>query len=399
MSNAIVVRRLHDPLTRSVLHHPFHPILKSFLIFGIELDSSNHVSNFRSAFYKFWTICVTFFYHYWIVCDVLYYARYTVQENALAESVTDWTSVLTFDILLWKRKSLQKLMTIAKLEALNVDEHVRKKLEKIALITCCFVWLYTCIFVIQFFVFSTDRDFQKHHTSSPLSYLSCYVSESHKIKILLLDRCTESFFTQGILTLTIALYLLLCLNAIKWFQELRSRYTPKESSTVPFRLPDIQRFLGTFDDLSQNVRRLDSVFSKSVAVWLLMILFLLCVRIVTIVNPTLTMTNEMVVIFVFTFTRAAATLIGINFMADSLHKEALTTLFHLDDLCGQNKIILNNSVYHEIQMAFVKFSFSPTHLTFWQITRLNRRFLMTCLGMMATYVIVAVQLYPNTMEG
>lgn len=377
--------------------HPFGPFFKSFLIFGIDLEGNQNSSIYKTILLRIWTVVVVIFYHYWIVFEILWYTKYTIQENALAESIVIWSSVLTFDILLWKRRTVHKFMAVVKLETLKLKDDVRKKHEKMILIMCCLVWLYSVVFVLQDFALVTMTRFEKHHTVSPISYVSLkYVSGPYKNMIFKIDTCMESFFIQGLLTLTIALYLVMCLNAIKWFQHLKE---VEDDSVEVWKLSDIQRFFQTFSDLSENVQLLDKIFSKAVGIWLIMILAFLCIRIVTMINPNMITTSQMVSEMTLTSFRATVTLVGITFIADSLHQEAMTTLFYLDDLMTKDKIATSNLVYHEIHMAFTKFSYNPIYLTLGHIIRLNRKFLMTCVGMMTTYVIISIQLYPNTMKG
>ncbi|GFT17295.1 uncharacterized protein NPIL_535881 [Nephila pilipes] len=252
------------------------------------------------------------------------------------------------------------------------------------------------IFVAQNLVFSVEKEYAKHHTSSILGYASQGLPESEQIAYYRLNGCLQSFFVQGLLTMTIALYLLLCLTCQKWFQHLKHQYSNNERLSS---LTETERFCSKFDELSNNVHLLDHVFSLPVAVWLLMILITLCVRIVSILNPLLPNTNQMITAIILSFSRAATALIGMSFIADSVYKNAMNTLFQLDNFPKAGKVALSNAMYQEIHMAFTRFAFYPTQLTFWKITRLNRRFLMTCIGIMTTYVIISIQLYPNARQG
>ncbi|GFQ72091.1 uncharacterized protein TNCT_158691 [Trichonephila clavata] len=376
--------------------HPFHLILKSFWLFGLHLEGYNDTTLIFNVFFKIWTVIIIFCYHSWIVFDVIWYFNHRVHENALAESVTVWASTITFDFLIWKRKDIRKLMEVVKTETLKLNEKTRKKHEKKILIVVVSVWLYVMIFVVQNLVFCVEKEYSKQHTSSIIGYASQGLSPSEQIAYYRLNGCLQSFFIQGLLTMTIALYLLLCLTCKKWFQHLKKQYSNTERLSS---LSETERFCSRFDELSKNVHLLDQVFSLPVAVWLLMILVTLCVRIVLILNPLLPNTNQMITATVLSFSRAATALVGMSFIADSVHKKAMITLFQLDSFPKVGKDALSNAMYQEIHMAFTRFAFNPTQLTFLKIARLNRRFLMTCIGMMSTYVIISIQLYPNAKRG
>lgn len=383
-----------DNRRESKLKHPFRLFLKIFRIFGMDLEGKKECT-FKYMMLKIWCVLAAFIFHHRLLCEIIWYTRHSFQENALAESIIVWSSALTFDMLLSKRQSIQRLLDIVKEEGLKMDVKCIQQQAKFILISCCIIWCYVLVYVSQYLIFMNERDYENTHVN-PLIFIEKYIPDHYKKSIYFLLICLESFFIQGILTFTIAFYLLLSLTASKWFQQLKSNYTiPNENERNRLNLYDIQRFSQIFDNLSSNVQLLDNVFSRPVGIWLLMILSLLCVRIVTLVNPVMKTTKQMAMVIFLTFSRAGTTLIGMCFIADYLHQNAISTLFHLDTLC-EKSIILNLVVYQEIQMAFSRFSFNPTHLTMLKVTRLDRRFLMSCVGMMATYIIISIQLFPET---
>lgn len=380
------------------LKHPFRVFITSFRIFGIDLEGGNDKDySIKSTVFQIWSALVALFLHYRLISEVVWYKNNFIQENALAESIAVWTSVLTFDKMLSNKIRIQRFMAVVKVEASKTDKKVLKKQMKFSLIVCCSIWFYVFLYILQYLIFRKDEEYETQHVS-PLGLLGNYVPSNYKIYFFRLFLCLECFFVQGILTFTMGFYLLICFNIINWFKILKDKYAPNSCQST-LNLEHVQRFIQLFENLSQNVKIFDNVFSASVAVWLLMILSNLCVRIVTIVNPTMPITKQMAAMIFLTFSRSAATLIGMCFIADFLNKNIISTLFLLDALCGEGSIVLDDTVYNEIQMAFTRYSFNPTHLTMWNIMRLDRRFLMTCIGMMTTYVIISIQIYPNTAEG
>ncbi|GBM58940.1 hypothetical protein AVEN_65630-1 [Araneus ventricosus] len=376
--------------------HPFYLFLIAFRLFGLNLGGDDGTNSLLNIVSKLWTFMMFFCYHFWVLFDASWYFRNKVHENALAESVTVWVAVATFDILIAKRKIAREFMKIVVAEAFVLSERARKKHERNILLTFILVWIFVMIFLAQNIIFNFEKEYNKHHTVSLVGYMSLDLPDAQHVLLLKLDACLECFFVQGFLTMIIALYLLLGLSCEKWFQHLKYHCSNNERSS---RLHEIKRFCTKFDHLSSHVQLLDRIFSLPVAVWLLMILVILCIRIVSILNPFLATTNQMILVTILSFGRAAVALIGMNFIADSIYKKAAKTIFQLDNFIREERSALNIIVYQEVLAAFTRFNFNPTHLTFWKIARLNRGFLMTCVGMMATYVIITIQMYPNAKRG
>lgn len=103
---------------------------------------------------------------------------------------------------------------------------------------------------------------------------------------------------------------------------------PKLNRKYFSELRDVSEYRTTFANLSRKVRLFDDVFSQIVAVWLLMILLNLCIRILVLLNPLSLIHRSPVRLFVeiLSFGRAALTLIGITFV----QTEALASIEKLD---------------------------------------------------------------------
>ncbi|GIY07338.1 uncharacterized protein CDAR_20791 [Caerostris darwini] len=381
-----------DKIADKRLNRHFDVFLKTFWIFGLDFVGYDGPSMLFKLFLKIWTCVNIFCYHFCIAVDVVWYFNHKIQEDVLAESVTNWVTVITFDFMLWKRTEMQKLMRLVQTETSKLTEKSQRKQRRQNFVVFISVLLYVIIFVSQNIVFKLEEGYNKYYHISFLNLASRNLREF----LFQLGGFLKCFFIQGLLTVTIAFYLLLCLTCKRWFHHLKRQYFGNRRSLNLF---EVQKFCSKFDELSNHVRLLDCIFSLPVALWLLMILMILCVRIVSILNPLLLTTNQMITVTVLSFSRAVITLIQMNFIADSVYKKATITLFQLDTFSRQERRVLNNAMYQEIQMALTRFTFTPTQLTFWKTARLSRRFLMTCVGMMTTYVIISIQLYPNAKRG
>ncbi|GFS39962.1 uncharacterized protein NPIL_34751 [Nephila pilipes] len=378
--------------------HPLDPILKSFLIFGIDIEHREVTGNFAKILFKVWSVILLLCYHYYLISDLAWYIRRAVQENAIAESISVWASIITYDLLLLRRKHIKKTVRFVYNETMKLNEKERKKFEKIVLIVCCVVWVYICIFVTQHGAFKHRENYGEFHTTTLLHMVYKRLNQPMRTIVAKLDKCIESFFIQGLMTLTMALYLLLSLNARLWFKNFQKHFENHECLKLDSQTLDIRHFTSSYEILAKNVHTLDDGFSQIVASWLLMILVTLCVRIISVLNPVTVTTNQMLTVIILTFTRAITTLIGTSFIADSVYNESLRAISLLFKLRTDN-IVWKSSTFYEIQLALTRYSFNPTQLTVWKFARLNRGFLMTCLGMMTTYIIIAIQLYPNAMKG
>ncbi|KFM72208.1 hypothetical protein X975_10836, partial [Stegodyphus mimosarum] len=334
---------------------PFSLLLKSFQIFGVDLEGEDS-SILYKVFFRSWTTLILLLYHYWFFCDIGFYFGHKAQENAIAESITVWSSVISYDILLWKGKDIRKLMAIMKEETEKLDRKLLGKQEKQVIFVFSISWLYMLIFIGQKLILTPEKGFGNRYTVNILRYLFDSLSEYDKIILFKLETALEIFFIQGFLTLTIALYLLLGLSARKWFKNLKRSYMRKRNSTeTGSKLTEIEEFCNDFDKLSLNVQLLDKVFTHPVAIWLLMILVTLCVRIVAVLNPRIPVTENLLTIIIVSFSRSAMTLVGMSFIADSVNQQATKTLFYLTTL-SHNTHTMSAAAYHEIHMAFTRSS-------------------------------------------
>ncbi|GIY11099.1 uncharacterized protein CDAR_380701 [Caerostris darwini] len=331
--------------------------------------------------------------------DFSWYIRHFVQENAIAESISIWACVITYDLFLLKRKHISKTVRFVQNESMNLSKKERKRFEKIVLRVFCLVWIYVCVFVIQHGAFKHRRRYGEYHTTTLLHMIYKKLDEPMKTIVSKLDKCIESFFIQGFLTLSMALYMLLCLNAKLWFKNFQQNFENQEEFKLNNQTLDIRKFATIYQNLAKNVGRLDDGFSQIIASWLLMILVTLCVRIISMLNPMTSTTYQMLTVIIMTFCRAITVLVGTSFLADSVYDESLKAISILLKLQEPERTVWKNSTFFEIQLTLTRYSFNPTQLTVWKFSRLNRSFLMTCLGMMTTYIIIAIQLYPNAMKG
>ncbi|GBL92221.1 hypothetical protein AVEN_91547-1 [Araneus ventricosus] len=383
--------------------HSLYPVLKSFLIFGIDVEQQeNFVNSGRFAF-KTWSVIITLCYHYFLISDLSWYIRRSVQENAIAESTSVWTAVLTYDLFLLNKKNISKTVRFVQVQTMRLTEKERKRFEKIVLTVCCIVWIYVCMFVIQHGAFKHRESYGEFHTTTLLHMVYKKLDNPWCTVFAKLDKCFESFFIQGFLTLTMALYILLCLSAKLWFktfqQYFKTHIATNHNIEEGGHMLDVGQFNSSYQSLAKNVERFDNGFSQIVGIWLLMIFVTLCVRIVSVLNPLTTTTQQMLTVIVMTFSRALTALVGTSFAADAVYNESLKAISILFKVTISENTMWKNSTFFGIHLALMRYSFYPTQLTVWKFARLNRGFLMTCLGMMATYIIIAIQLYPNAMKG
>ncbi|GIY08392.1 uncharacterized protein CEXT_691141 [Caerostris extrusa] len=106
----------------------------------------------------------------------------------------------------------------------------------------------------------------------------------------------------------------------------------------------------------------------------------------------------MIEVTVLALSRAIITLFAVSFTAGDVHKESKACLGKLDTILRKKDPIRDIAVCQEVQLAFTIFSFFPVHLTVWKFSSLNKAFLMTCIGMMTTYIIICIQLNPNALK-
>lgn len=384
--------------------HPFQPILISLRILGLRLDNHQFpMGSFKSIVATIQLVIIVLFYHYWALSDTVWFIQNQITGIVLADNVTAWSAVFTVDILLLKRKDFIKLLEVVSEETNNFCDEDKNKFLKILKISCVLVWVFIFILIITYVVLSVQPHFSKELTLHTLyqRILPENLSSTSKLIIFNVDHTAETFFIQGSLTMIITLYILLCYNAKLWFKRIVDDYEiPKQKRKYFCKLSDVCEYRTTFEKLSRKVKLLDDVFSQIVAVWLLMILLNLCIRILAFLNPLSLIHRSPVRLFVgiLSFGRAALTLIGITFAADFVQVEAIASIEKLDYMIRKNDMILNDCMYYEVQVAFSKCILIPTQLTAWKFAGLNRSFLMTCVGMMATYVIICIQLNPTAME-
>lgn len=381
--------------------HPLFPVLTSLTILGIKLECKNNDNEapLWKLLFKLHFVIVFFFYHYWAISDILWYFQNRIQEEVLADSVTNWTAVCTVDFLLFKRKEIRKFLIIVASETSMLSPEDKKKFRRIVIIACVAVWMLILLYMSQYVILSNAINFHKFFSNTPYILFEDNFSEYQKLVIYKVDQCFESFFIEGSLTMIIVFYILLCYSMTLWFRRFAKDYDGSNlKENVLAELKNVREFRTDFEDLSNKVKIMDNIFSLSVAAWLLMILINLCVRILAILNPFTLNTPETVFLVSLSFIRAAITLIGVSFAADAVQKEALNALEKIDSMIRKDCSNWNNSLYHEVQLAFIKYSCFPTHLTVWKFASLNRSFLITFLGMMVTYVIICIQLNPTAMN-
>lgn len=379
--------------------HPLNPILMSLCILGVNVQNTSSYGIFKKMLYRIQLVLILILLHYWALSDVSWYFRNRIKEVSLAESVTVWASVCTVDCLLLKKKEFLQILTFVASETSKLNDKERRKFRIAVWIICVFVWIFVFVFITQYLIFSDSIDDYKYFSSTPYYFLYDKLTPNGRALVMKLDRCIENFFIQGNLTMIIALYILLCYNAKQWLMRFYSVYNYANLNITKLEdAKDVRNFRAPLEVLAGNVQCLDDIFSQNVAVWLLMILINLCVRILAILNPFSLTTKQMISITVLAFTRAVITLLGVSFAADTVQKEGMKAISKLDYLLRKGSGTCTSSMYHEVQLAFAKYAFYPIQLTVWKFAGLNKSFLMTCIGMMTTYVVICIQLNPVAMQ-
>ncbi|GFS58931.1 uncharacterized protein TNIN_341151 [Trichonephila inaurata madagascariensis] len=378
--------------------HPLRIILNSLTVLGLKIEDSN--SSFKRVFCFTYFVIVLLCMHYWALSDVAWYFRNQVKEDMLAESITVWASVCTVDFLMLKRKDLLRVLSIVKKETEKLSPDEQRKYQKFVWKVCGAAWLFIILFMSQNFMFILHVDYDRYFSNTPLFFFYRKMPETQLNIYIRIDRSIENLYIHGLLTIIIALYILLCTNAKLWIKKCNlssELHLVSEESTSS--LEDVRRYRNIFDQFTKKIELLDDVFCRIVAVWLLMILVSLCVRILTILNPLTENTDRIIVSTLLVLSRATVTLISISIVAEKVHEASVSYIRKLDSILKMKSNAKNIAMYQEIQLIYTKFTFFPTHLTVWKFTSLNRAFLMTCIGMMSTYVIICIQLNPNALKG
>ncbi|GBN87646.1 hypothetical protein AVEN_85291-1 [Araneus ventricosus] len=377
--------------------HPLRPVLTSLAVLGFKIeDSSGAVTR---IIFRLYLVLVTASLHYWALSDVVWYFRNRIQEDVLAESVTVWASMATVDLLIWKRKSFLKILSTVKTETEKLSPEEQRRFKYVVWMVCFLTWGFNFLYITQNLLFSLHVDHDKYFSNTPLYFFYKGMSEKQIAIFIRIDRSVECFFIQGTLTMIISLYILLCINAKLWLKKFDDYDKPASSTYASsFTLDDVRCFRATFDQFARNIERLDDVFCEIVAMWLLMILITLCVRVLSLLNPRTPKTDRIIENTVLALSRAIVTLFVVSLVSGNVYDESVISLNKLEALVRRKEPVQNFAVYHEVQIAFQKFSFFPTQLTVWKVTPLNRSFLMTCIGMMTTYVIICIQLNPSVLN-
>ncbi|KAG8192111.1 hypothetical protein JTE90_027758 [Oedothorax gibbosus] len=189
----------------------------------------------------------------------------------------------------------------------------------------------------------------------------------------------------------------MCLNSRMWLRHFRKLY---KASDITEQNIGVRSFRKSYENLCEIVSLLDDAFSEMVGIWLFMILVIICVRIISVLNPLTVTTDQMMTVILLTLFRAMGTLLGSCFLGDSISSEGKNALSLLIEMARRdNCYAWNNSAFFEIQLIITKYALSPLQLTVIKFARLDRKFLMSCMGMMTTYIIISIQLYPNAMKG
>ncbi|GFT04664.1 uncharacterized protein NPIL_223811 [Nephila pilipes] len=377
--------------------HPLRPVLNSLSVLGLKIEDST--SPIKRILFFIYFVVVLLCMHYWAISDFVWYFRNRIQEDMLAESVTVWASVCTLDFLMLKRKDLMKVLSIVKKETEKLSSSEQRKYRKTVMMICGAAWLFIILFIMQNFMFSIHVNYDRYFSNTPAFFFYHTMSETQMNIFIRIDRSVENLYIHGLLTMIIALYILMCTNAKLWIKKCdfsSDLHTISEESTS--HLEDFRHYRSIFDQFSKKIELLDDVFCLIVAVWLLMILVSLCVRILTVLNPLTENTERIIVSTLLVLSRATITLIAISIVADKINEASVSYIRKLDSIIKKGNA-KNIALYQEIQLIYIKYTFFPTHLTVWKFTSINRSFLMTCIGMMSTYVIICIQLNPNALKG
>ncbi|GIY00052.1 uncharacterized protein CEXT_465681 [Caerostris extrusa] len=116
-----------DEIADKRLNRHFDVFLKTFWIFGLDFVGYDGPSMLFKLFLKNMDLRKYFCYHFCIAVDVVWYFYHKVQEDVLAESVTNWVTVMTFDFMLWKRTEMRKLMRLVQIETSKLTEKTQKE--------------------------------------------------------------------------------------------------------------------------------------------------------------------------------------------------------------------------------------------------------------------------------
>lgn len=383
-------------LKKNNIKNPLRPYLISLNILGINLtDTTGIVVKILSRFYS---SIIFLLYHYWAVSDVIWYFQNEMDEIALAESLTVWASVCTWDFFFLKRRQFLKIIRIVQQETQKLSLTDQKIYRRQVLVCCVLAWSFVLIFISQFSVFELQIDYDVYFSNTPFYSFPDILTRTQMNLAIRMDKTFETFFIQGSLAVIVSLYAMLCINIKMWFTRFGQQYKKLCWSQNVLQLEDIKNFRTIFDRFSRRVELIDSVYSHIVAVWLLMILVTLCVRTLSVLNADNLINNQMITMSALELSRAVMTLLSVSLLADRVYRESLFCIGVLQSVQSKSRDLWNSSVYNEIQMAFTKFTFFPTHLTVWKFSPLNRAFLMTCIGVMITYVVICIQLNPNALD-
>lgn len=386
----------NNQLKQKINKNPLRPYLISLLILGINLTDTN--GTVMKTLSRFYSSIILLLYHYWAVSDVIWYFQNPIDEIALADSVTVWASVCTWDFFFLKRKEFFKIIKIVQQETEKLSPTHQKIYRRRVLVICVLAWMFVLIYIGQFNVFHLRVDYEMYFSNSPFYSFPNHLNQAQMDLAIKIDKSFESFFIQGSLAVIVSLYTVLCINIKLWFTRFGQQFKKSSWSLNVLQLEDVKNFRAIFDRFSRRVEMIDNVFSRIVAVWLLMILVTLCVRTLSVLNSETLINNQMIAMSALELSRAVMTLLSVSLLADGVYRESLFCIGVLQSVQSKSSDLWNASVYHEIHMAFTKFTFFPTHLTVWKFSQLNRAFLMTCIGVMITYVVICIQLNPSALE-
>ncbi|KAG8175293.1 hypothetical protein JTE90_008211 [Oedothorax gibbosus] len=368
------------------------PILLLLMVFGFNL--SNTKGTIFNAFFRFYSSLMVLLYHYFAVSDFVWYFQNPLDEIeiALADSITVWASVCTWDFLFWKRKELFRIVQIIERETEKLDGRHQKTYRRLVLISCTAAWLFVFVFmyISQFIVLPLDVKHDTYFVKSPFYFLPLHLFSRGQINLVIkIEKSLENFLIQGSLAMIVTLYVLLCLNIRMWFKKYGLSCKRNFRLASNLSIEDLKPFRLVLRQFSKRVTVVDNVFCIIVAVWLLMILVTLCVRTLAILHDEVQSNPQMMAMSVMEASRAILTLLSVGLAANGVYQESLLCLNVLEDVYYNPS--WKESTYHEI--ASSRSMLQPAHLTVWKFAILNSSFLMTCIGAMITYMIIGVQLH------
>lgn len=373
---------------------PFFFFLKSFEIFGLYILQSKETDGIFKKILKFLHLTVVFLsLHYWVFLYVSYFIRDEGNWKMFNTTLVLFTSTATYDIILFQKQKIKKLVRIFNSDkTFNAVHNSKKHFLKRVITLNALIWIVVLLVVATFLGIPSTKEPEDYFTQVFYEHVVNRTSQQFGKFLIQINNAYFCFLVEGTLTVTVGFFVAsvyACGLCFKNMGDDMKHLVPFKTLTA-LELKKIQRL---YDNIMHRVDLIEGAFSLAVLLWYFMVVLTLCIRVMAILGDSGKATDlQGMVIIGFGILRGVVLImITLPFTAQYMTDSALNALIEVET---SSAVLQECAAYQELAILMRRVELKAPHVTLWRFCSIGRPFLMSCVSTIVTYIIISLQLTP-----